>query len=171
MALSNWRFWRLPRLIRPLDPIADLDAVEDLYSRAADYWILADRRAPDRQKAAEFFTDTPPRCDPAASHRLGLFQEGTLVGVAELSFGFPLPGDAYLGLMLLDATRRGQGLGQVLLAEVETRAAPAQHLYLAVLQDNPRGRAFWERHGFTDTGVSGHDADTGHTLHRMVKPL
>ena len=33
-------------LIRTLDPVADLDAVEGLYARAADYWILADRRAP-----------------------------------------------------------------------------------------------------------------------------
>ena len=158
-------------LIRPLDPIADLDAVEGLYTRAADYWILADRRAPDRQKAAAFFTDTPPDCDPAASHRLGLFQVDILVGVAELSFGFPLPGDAYLGLMLLDATRRGMGLGPMFLAQVQACAAPAPCLYLAVLQANPRGRAFWERHGFTETGLSGHDTDTGHTLHRMVKPL
>jgi GNAT superfamily N-acetyltransferase len=161
----------LPPLIRPLDPIADLNAVEGLYARAADYWLLADRRPPDRQKAAEFFTDTPPGCDPAASHRLGLFQDGTLVGVAELSFGFPLPEDAYLGLMLLDATRRGQGLGAVFLAEVQARAAPCPRLYLAVLQANPRGRAFWQRHGFTDTGLCGHDAETGHTLHRLVKPL
>ena len=158
-------------MIRPLDKVADLDAVQDLYDRAADYWILADRRPPDRQKAAEFFTDCPPGCDPAASHRLGLFQDGRLVGVAELSFGFPLPGDAYLGLMLLDATLRGQGLGAFFLAEVEALTAPAPRLYLAVLAANPRGRAFWERHGFTDTGVSGHDAETGHTLHRMVKPL
>ncbi len=161
----------MPPLIRPLDPIADLTAVEDLYSRAADYWLLADRRAPDRQKAAEYFTDTPPNCDPTASQRLGLFQGGTLVGVAELSFGFPLAEDAYLGLMLLDVTRRGQGFGAFFLAEVQRRAAPSPRLYLAVLQENPRGRAFWERHGFTDTGHSGHDADTGHTLHRMVKLL
>lgn len=160
-------------MIRPLDPISDLDAVAGLYSRAEDYWLLADRRAPDRHKAAEFFTDGPPGCDPAASHRLGLFQDGTLIGVAELSFGFPLPADAYLGLMLLDPAARGRGLGPALLAEVEdrARAASAPRLYLAVLAANPRGRAFWLRHGFSDTGVSGTDPDTGHILHRLVKPL
>lgn len=158
-------------LIRPLDPVTDLDAVVGLYARAADYWLLADRRAPDRAKAAAFFTDTPPGCDPAASQRLGLFQGGVLVGVAELSFGFPLAQDAYLGLMLLDRAMRGQGLGAQFLTQVQARAAPAPRLYLAVLQENPRGRAFWQRHGFTDTGLSGHDANTGHTLHRMVKPL
>ena len=160
-------------LIRTLDPVTDLDAVENLFTRAADYWLLADRRPPDRQKARDFFTDGPPGCDPAASHRLGLFQDGRLIGVAELSFGIPLAVDAYLGLMLLDPAARGAGPGTLLLAEVESRAcaARAPHLYLAVLKANPRGRAFWERQGFADTGKSGTDSDTGHILHRLGKPL
>jgi GNAT superfamily N-acetyltransferase len=157
--------------IRRLDQTADLDLVEDLYSRAADYWLLADRRAPDRQKALDFFTDTPPGGDPAASHRLGLFLDGVLVGVAELAFDFPEPGDPYLGLMILAPEARSLGLGRVLLAEVERRARPAPHLYLGVLEANPRGRAFWECNGFGPTGHSRIDTETGHTLHRMVKQL
>lgn len=158
-------------LIRPLDAIADLDAVVALYRKAADYWLLADRRAPDRQKAADFFTDGPPGCDPGASWRLGAFQDGALIGVAELSFGFPQAGDAYLGLMLLDPAARGSGLGVTLLADItaRARAAHAPNLYLAVLQANPRGRAFWQREGFRPTGLSG--TDSGHILHRLVKPL
>jgi GNAT superfamily N-acetyltransferase len=160
-------------LIRKLDPVTDLDAVQDLYTRAADYWVLADHRPPDRQKARDFFTDGPPDSDPAASHRLGLFQDNRLMGVAELSFGFPLPQDAYLGLMLFDPAARNQGLGPALLARIEAlaRAAASPRLYLAVLQANPRGRAFWQRHGFADTGKSGTDPETGHILHRLVKPL
>lgn len=159
-------------LIRALDPSADLDAVEALYACAADYWLLADRRAPDRDKATEFFTDGPPGCDPATSHRLGLFLGDVLAGVAELSFGFPEPTDAYLGLMLLDPAQRGHGLGAALLAEVEAhaRAAGAPRLFLAVLEANPRGWAFWQREGFTPTGLSRADPG-GHTLHRLVKPL
>ena len=160
-------------MIRPLDPLADLDAVAALYTRAADYWLLADRRPPDRQKACSLFTDRPPGCDPSLSHRLGLFRDGALVGVAELSFGFPQPADAYLGLMLLDPAARGSGSGVTLLAEIEARAraAHAPRLYLAVLHANPRGHAFWQRHGFLPTGVSRADPDTGHILHRLVKPL
>ncbi len=156
-------------LIRKLDPVADLDDVQTLYAQAADYWLLADRRAPDRQKAMDFFTDTPPGGDPAASHRLGLFVEGRLAGVAELAFGFPEPGDPYLGLMILAPEARSQGFGRVLLAEVERRARPAPHLYLGVLDANPRGRAFWEKNGFTDTGIGRRDEETGNTLRRMIK--
>ena len=161
------------RLIRPLDPNADLPLVEEFYTRAADYWLLADGRAPDRQKALDFFTDCPPNCDPAASHRLGLFVDGALMGLAELSFGWPTPGDAYLGLQILAPEARGHGLGRVLLAEVETRAraAGAPQLYLAVLEANPKGRAFWEREGFQATGVSRDDVETGHRIHRLAKAL
>lgn len=163
----------MDQLIRPLDPSADLPLVEEFYTRAADYWLLADRRAPDRQKAQEFFTDCPPNCDPAASHRLGLFVDGALMGLAELSFGWPAAGDAYLGLQILAPEARGRGLGRVLLAEVEAlaRTAGSPWLYLAVLEANPKGRAFWEREGFEATGVSRDDADTGHRIHRLAKRL
>ena len=163
----------MPTTIRRLGLVADLDAVAAFYIRAADYWLLADRRLPDRQKARAFFTDGPPGCDPAVSHRLGLFSGADLIGVAELSFGFPLAEDAYLGLMLLDPGVRGQGHGAAFLAQVEAlaRARPCPRLYLAVLGANPRGLAFWLRHGFVPTGVNRTDADTGHRLQRLVKPL
>jgi GNAT superfamily N-acetyltransferase len=162
-----------PVLIRRLDPDTDLAAVIAAYAEAADYWTLADGKPPDAAKAASFFTDCPPGCDPALSHRLGLFVEGRLAGVAELSFGFPAAGDAYLGALILAPRSRGQGFGRSVLAHVEdlARAAGAPDLYLAVLQENAKGRAFWDREGFRPTGKSGHDPATGQTLHRLVKAL
>jgi GNAT superfamily N-acetyltransferase len=159
-------------------PIRDLrpdeaPLVAQFYRAAPDYWLLAEGALdPDRQ-AAEFFTDCPPGADPALTHRLGLFLDTRLSGVAEVSFGFPAPGDAYLGLMLLGPWAQGLGHGRGLLAHVEAlaRARQAPALYLAVLEANPRGRAFWDREGFAPTGLSRTDPDTGHTLHRLVKPL
>ena len=160
-------------LIRELDASRDLDILTALQTEAQDYWLLADGNCNPAQKAADFFTDAPPNCDPAQSQRLGLFTEGQLSGIAELSFGFPNPGDAYLGLMLLAPRLRSVGAGPVLLAEIESRAraAAAAKLYLAVLEVNPRGGAFWLRMGFRPTGKSGQDPDTGQIQHRLVKPL
>lgn len=165
-------------LIRSLHPTDDLTAVTALQTEAQDYWLLAEGHCDPGQKAAEFFTDCPPGCDPAQSHRLGLFHQDPcsrpiLSGIAELSFGFPAPDDAYLGLMLLAPHRRGNGAGAVFLAAVENRAraAGSSALYLAVLESNPRGHAFWQRMGFAPTGVSAHHPDSGNTLHRLVKPL
>lgn len=163
----------MPTTIRRLDPVADLDAVAAFYTRAADYWLLADRKAPDRQKARDYFTDGPPGCDPATSYRLGMFGGADLIGVAELSFGFPLAEDAYLGLMLLDPDARGQGHGAAFLAQVEALACSRHcaRLYLAVLEENLAGRRFWIARGFERTGFFRDDAATGHRIHRLVKAL
>jgi GNAT superfamily N-acetyltransferase len=160
-------------LIRPLSPIKDRAAVSALLTAAADYYDLWLHRAPAEAEVEDVFTAAPPGCDPAASHRIGLWLDGALSGVAELSFGFPNPGDAYLGLMILAPHVRRAGHGRRLLTHVETlaRTAAAQHLYLAVLGANTAGRAFWQAQGFTPTGVHRHDADTGHLIHRLVKPL
>lgn len=160
-------------LIRPLDPAADVPLVEALYAEAADYWLLADRARPDRARTQAFFTDAPPGADAARSHRLGLFVGERLSGVAELSFGFPTPDDAYLGLMLLAPRLRGQGHGARFLARLEdlAREAGATRLCLAVLEANPRGRAFWQREGFAPTEVLRHDPATGQAIRRFVKPL
>ncbi len=162
-------------MIRSLQPNTDLPAITGFYTEAADYWLLAEGHLDPAQKAADFFTDCPPGCDPTASHRLGLFRENTLSGLAELSFGFPQPGDAYLGLMLLAPRARNLGLGRIFLAHIEdlARSANAPTLSLAVLDQNPRGRAFWEREGFRATGHSGTDDSQGlgHNLHRLAKAL
>ncbi len=160
-------------MIRPLDPLRDRAAVAELLTRAQDYYHLWLGHAPGPTQVEDVFTATPPGCDPAASHRLGLFLSDKLAGVAELSFGFPTASDAYLGLMILAPDARAQGHGAAFLAHIETRARAAQasQICLAVLQANTRGAAFWARMGFAATGLSRHDADTGHTLHRRVKPL
>jgi GNAT superfamily N-acetyltransferase len=147
--------------------------VAQFYREAPDYWMLAEHRLDAAAKASDFFTDAPPNCDPAASDRLGMFVQSRLSGVAELSFGFPEPNDAYLGLMLLGPWARGQGHGKAFLAHVETlaRKRHAARLNLAVLDANPRGRAFWLREEFTPTGKRGQDKITGHWLERLVKPL
>jgi len=161
--------------IRDLLPDADLELVAQFYRDAPDYWLLAEGQAPDLAKAAAFFTDGPPGCDPELSYRLGLFRGPRLSGLAEVSFGFPDPEDAYLGFMMLGPWARGAGNGATFLraAELRARTRGAAWIYLAVLDENPRARAFWLREGFRDTGVRG-EIDMGRkrqSLRRMSKKL
>ncbi len=158
--------------IRELLP-SETDLVAQFYREAPDYWLLAEGRCDPAAKAQDFFTDAPPNCDPAESERLGLFLQHRLSGVAELSYGFPEPADAYLGLMMLGPWAQGAGHGQAFLRQVETlaRARHARRLYLAVLDANPRGRAFWLREGFRPTGLRRKDGRTGHWIERLVKDL
>ena len=158
--------------IRELFP-SETALVTQFYREAPHYWLLAEGRADAEHKAQEFFTDAPPNCDPATSDRLGLFVNQRLSGVAELSYGFPEPSDAYLGLMVLGPWAQGTGHGRAFLAHVEdlARKRHAPRLYLAVIDRNPRGRAFWLREGFTPTGLRRHDAEHGYWVERLGKAL
>lgn len=161
--------------IRALDPETDRAAVAALLDEAQDYFDLWKGHPPGPEDVDEVFTATPPGCDPALSHRLGLMLDDRLSGVAELSFGFPGPQDAYLGLMILAPRARSAGWGATFLAHVESlaRARGAADLFLGVLEVNRRGHAFWLRMGFEPTGVTRDSTENGiaHRIHRLKKPL
>ena len=161
------------RSFRTLDPVADRGAVADLLDRARDYYLLWLGRPPGPAEVDAVFTAGPPGCDPAESDRLGLFLDDDLCGVVELSFGFPEAGDAYLGLMILAPEVRAAGHGAAFHDLVLSRARQrgCARIFLAVLDSNTRGRAFWERMGYRPTGVTRRDDDTGHLLHRLVRTL
>ncbi len=137
-------------LIRPLSR-DDAPVVRSLYDRAADYVAMESGGAPDDGMVEDFFTDCPPGSDLAASRKLGAFLDGgTLAAIADMAFGYPLASDAYIGLLLIDPTCRGKGLGRMLFEHLAAmaRAEGARRLLIAVLDENRRGRVFWERQGF-----------------------
>ncbi|MBI1171720.1 GNAT family N-acetyltransferase [bacterium] len=159
--------------IRTLEPKADRAAVAALLAEAEDYYRLCLGHAPGPAEVDEVYLAGPPGCDSAQSCRLGLWLEDRLSGVAELSFGFPAPGDAYLGLMILAPRVRGRGHGAAFYAQAEhlARQRHCPQIFLAVLEANPRGLAFWQAQGFAATGVMRLDAATGHRIHRLRKGL
>lgn len=162
-------------LIRPLDPATDTAELERFFAGAADYILLERGTAPGPDLLDEFFKDAPPGCDPTVSARLGLFEAGQLQAIAEMGFGYPQPTDAYLGLMLLHPKARGCGTGVRLLRHLEelARGRGMRRMALAVLEINPRGRAFWEREGFALELANREVVLGGVTriAHRLVKPL
>lgn len=162
-------------IIRPLDPASEGPRVLALLHEAADYIALERGTPPDDSVVDEFFTDAPPGSDPAQSLRLGLFDATRLIAIAELGWDYPGPTDAYIGLMIVAPAARGAGAGRRFLRhlEAEARARGKTAIYLAVLDANPRGRAFWEREGFRVT-LPDRQVTLGQKTqiaHRMGKPL
>ena len=139
-------------VLRDLDPIRDRAAVARVFEAAADYIWTERGEAADAALTDAFFTDAPPGCDLALSRKLGLAADATtrLSGLADLAFGYPEASSAYLGLMILAPAARGRGQGRFFLRAIEAiaRARRARELCLAVLDENPRGLAFWQREGF-----------------------
>lgn len=160
--------------IRELTLDHDFEAVSELYEHCADYLALEQGRAVDDAMAMDFFTDRPPDHPIEKTLKLGLFDGDALVGVADLALGYPSASDAFIGLLLLDQRQRGAGLGANFLRHLIKTAHQrgANTLYLAVLDQNPRARAFWEREGFTH-----HETLTrklgarDHVLHRMISAI
>ena len=161
-------------VLNPLDPACDLGAVEAVYRRAADYLALESGLTPDAAARA-FFEERPP-ASPEEPLKFGVSGDnGALFAIGALAFGYPEPGDAYLGLLLLVPEMRGGGLGQAIFGEVKklAKARRASRLLIGVLDDNERARAFWERQGFKLSQTSGpHDiGHRRHVVHRLALSL
>lgn len=162
--------------MRPLDSAQDAELVLDLHRRAADYHWLESGRQPSPELVGEFFADAPPGGDAATSLKLGLFDGDRLLGLADLAFGYPESGDAYIGLLMLAPEARGGGYGSRYLRKMEdaARRRGATRLLITVLEANPRARAFWEREGFGTPMVYPPPTPIGDRLHvciRLEKPL
>ncbi|MFK0283886.1 GNAT family N-acetyltransferase [Streptomyces sp. NPDC090499] len=86
--------------------------------------------------------------------------EGRLVGVVVTLARHPDPADPdpWIGLLMVDAGAQGKGYGRRIAEGVEERfrAAGRDAVRLAVLENNPKGLAFWTALGYE---VIGHRPD------------
>ncbi|MEV7322426.1 GNAT family N-acetyltransferase [Streptomyces sp. NPDC093970] len=82
--------------------------------------------------------------------------EGRLVGVVITLARHPDPADPdpWIGLLLVDAGARARGYGRRIAEGVEERfrAAGRAAVRLAVLENNPKGLAFWTALGYEAIG-------------------
>jgi GNAT superfamily N-acetyltransferase len=160
---------------RALDRFADAELVLGLMERASDYVVLEDGALPDASRADVFFTACVPGGDLATAIKHGAFQDGCLVAICDMGFGYPEARDAYVGLLMLDPAVRGQGLGQRCFSHLRQIADArfAARLLVAVLEANPKGRAFWEAMGFIPEKrfPAAKDDPLAHVRWRMVRPV
>ncbi|MEV6106087.1 GNAT family N-acetyltransferase [Streptomyces sp. NPDC051940] len=87
-----------------------------------------------------------------AEYLLARDGDGALVGIAATAAVHPDPADPYpwIGLLLVHGERHREGLGGRLAGLVEDRfrAAGRPGVRLAVLENNPKGLAFWTARGY-----------------------
>ena len=160
---------------------ADVTALQDLFERCADHFVLHDGEPPGPDAAEIEFDDIPPGRTLADKHLHGLVavdESDRLVAVLESVTGFPDDETWFLGLLLVDPAARGSGIGAAMLMWFETMAAASGYaaVRLAVIRPNVAGRRFWERHGYVweatrerrPFGRLHHDVDV--LVHRLPAP-
>ncbi|MCA0972069.1 GNAT family N-acetyltransferase [Halobacillus litoralis] len=78
------------------------------------------------------------------------------VGLVDFLPRNPKDGYPWIGLMMVDQNHHGKGIGSAMYQSFESllKERGFTSVRLAVLVNNERGHAFWERMGFTYYGMS-----------------
>ncbi|MDE1150070.1 MAG: GNAT family N-acetyltransferase [Azospirillaceae bacterium] len=137
--------------LRRLSP-DDVPAIADLYARCRDYFLLEGGAPPTVDDAHVLFTDIPESKQAVDQAVFGWGQGGRLDAVAAVLSDYPVVGEWYLGVLLVDPARRGQGVGRTIYGMVEAWAVArgARHMRVAVLEANTAAHGFWRSLGFAD---------------------
>ncbi|MGO4914119.1 GNAT family N-acetyltransferase [Pseudogemmobacter sp. W21_MBD1_M6] len=163
-------------ILEPLTYACDADRVLSLALRASDYIQLETGALPDAEWVKAEFASTPPALGPKGLLHLGISRpNGHLGGIVFVARGYETAQEWYLGLVMLDPADRGKGLGRNALDAIVQMAtdAGATSLKVAALKDNPKGRKFWEREGFSLVRQvppkPGGDGHMRHVMQRIIK--
>lgn len=128
----------------------DQPAIDDLFARCADFMAVDPHATPDR-----VLHHLPPDAVPEREHTFGLWRDGQLLGILAMLFGYREEKDWWIGLLMLDPSLRGQGIGHAAVEEAVRLAREsnvAKAMWLVVAFDNTRAQKFWQREGFVERG-------------------
>lgn len=137
----------------------DAKDVANLYALSADYFLLQDGEASTLADAVGLFRDVPDEKSAADQTVLGWRADGRLYAVAAILQDYPSDGIWYVGLMIVDPARRGQGIGRSIYETVEqwAKARGAREMRLSVLEVNEAADRFWRSLGYKELRRVGPD--------------
>jgi GNAT superfamily N-acetyltransferase len=114
----------------------DVDALQDLIETNPAYAEALTGYPPGPSDALSTLIGLPPGADLSDKVALGLWDDGELVGFADVLLGYPDAGVASLGLLMIRNDRQGRGLGRhlhdMVVQRVEEHAA-ARRLRVGVV--------------------------------------
>lgn len=160
---------------REIRSAEDMAAAYGIYRSNPDYFRLTAGRLPELADVAADREALPEGLDPGQKRFLLYCLDGVPVAVLDLLAGFPRADTLHIGLLLVDGTRRRQGIGKLLVTALarQAEAEGFRRLRLGVVAGNCGGRAFWTAMGFhtVDTVESCPAPDRRWTVEIMERPL
>jgi GNAT superfamily N-acetyltransferase len=144
-----------------------------------DYDVLVTGEVSQPETWAEdFLTELPPEAyNPGPTYKLVVRNphEASIAAILDVTLGLIDPRVGHIGLFQVAQALHGTGLASALYGALERWMAERgmEALRLGVLTTNPRGAAFWARHGYKPARQRPMQMDTGRTLviDVLYKPL
>lgn len=129
----------------------DHGSLQCLLEKCCDYYLMVDGENASPQAADEIYNSAPIGRSIEDKFLFGIWQQtDRLVGVLEGMKNYPTGMVWWIGLLLLDPTARGYGLGRVVVEDFVRYVGSNQgkSIMLGVVEDNLKGLKFWLEQGF-----------------------
>lgn len=139
---------------RLLGTDTDIRAVHDVLADSPAYSMAVTGASSSAKDASAVFESIPPQIPSEDKHVLA-FQLGSItIGIADVIRGYPSPGTAHIGLLLIRERwqRRGSGYRSFEHIRQMARNWGCGTLRIAIVEANRAVIGFWSRCGFEDTG-------------------
>ena len=132
---------------------ADLDALYGLCQSQPDYYRHLGEPL-TREKLARSLTALPPQACRENKHFIGFWQQGSLKAALEIIFAYPDEKTVLLGLLMVDKSAQGAGIGSNIVQNLAAFSAKTgcREIILSYAEGNAQSRAFWLKNGFAETG-------------------
>lgn len=129
--------------------------VQQVFVDSADYIEAVTGLPPGPADAESFYSQLPPGLTYDDKFCYGILEEDRIVGCIDLLRGYPEPGTAHLGLLLISPRHRGSGLGQAAYQRLEDEIrewGSCTSIRLGVVRTFASAIPFWRKMGFSETG-------------------
>lgn len=136
---------------RPITAACSEDAYTVLRANES-YCILTEGHPAERGSVESDLTALPPGKSMADKHYWGWYDKTECMAVTDLIVGYPDGETLFIGLLIVDAARHGQGYGTFIFGQVEAfaRERGCKRMELGCYEHNGTGLAFWRGKGFTE---------------------
>jgi diamine N-acetyltransferase len=142
------------RLKRLAGEDGDLRLLQGVLEAAPGYSIVVTGGPAGEDAARALVDDRPPDRADVDKSVFGIWRGDEIVGCADVLRGYPEPGTAFIGLLLLKERWQGIGLGADAYGALQSRLREWKcwKARLAVVETNRQALGFWRAMGFVPTG-------------------
>lgn len=127
--------------------------VQDLCERCSDFSELIEGRPPEKDAGHGILFDLPPGKKPKDKYVFGVYKENSvLIAVIDMVKDYKATGEWIIGLLMIDPSERGNGLGRKLhdLIKIWVSEKHGKALRIGVVEENYKGHGFRREMGYAE---------------------